>query len=290
MAAISEILKNVQNLRPLSRSAVHLLELVNEARHNLREVIDIVKVDGVLTTHVLRVANSAAYARSVEITTVDRAVPVLGEDMIASIALGVCAHHLFDDELSGYAAERGALWQHSLRCAIAAREISSYTGETINADLAFTAGIIHDLGKAVISRYLEGHTSEMTAGADAGVFSDYLEAEQQTLGTDHAAVGSALAAHWNLPACLIEMMRHHHLPSHAPEACRTLVYTVHLGDFVAMMGGVGTGSDTMGYKLDSGYSNYVKISRRELECLMLKTAEEYENNTVVKFGARELMP
>ena len=253
----------------------------------MRELVKIIEVDGVLTSHVLRVANSAAFARPVPVATIDRALPLLGERLVIGIALGVCAVQLYEDPLDGYASERGALWRHSLRCAIAAREIAPFCRTEVFPDLAFTAGIVHDLGKAVLSSYLESASAEITSSLDKGVFTDYLDAERETLGTDHAEVGAAVGSRWNLPPALIRVMQHHHLPSGADEAFRPLLYAVHLGDFAAMMAGIGTGADTMVYNIDQHYKDYVKISGKELERVMLRTGDEYERIVAATFDAQE---
>ncbi len=280
----AEILKKANNLRPLSQAASRLLEMVNNPQHNMKEVVKIVELDSVLTANVLRVANSAAFARSSSVFTIDRALNVLGEKMVVGIALGICAAQLFETPLAGYGSEAGELWRHCLRCAIAAREIAGFAKVEVSPDIAFTAGILHDLGKAVISSFLEGHTGELAAGADSGIFTDFVEAERETLGTDHAEVGGVLAAHWNLPDCLTQVMNHHHEPRHASQACRGLVYVVHLGDFVAMMMGSGTGADTMVYTIDELYRDYVKISRKELEKVLLRTGTEYEKTASIAFA------
>lgn len=285
MPVPSDILKSVKSLRPLSQSAARLLQIINNPNHNLKEVVRVVEVDSVLTANILRVVNSAAFSRRNEVTTVDRALPILGEKMVVGVALGICTSHLFNEALDGYASEEGELWRHSLRCAIAARDIAEYSKDRVSPDVAFTAGILHDLGKSVISTYLEGNTHDMAAGADRGQFADYIEAEQKTLGTDHAEVGGIVAKHWNLPPPLMEVMRCHHAPADAPPEHRALVYVVHLADFVAMMGGTGTGADTMVYRIDERYKEYVTISRKELAKVLLRTGDEYEKNVAITFSS-----
>ncbi len=287
MAVPKEILKSIRDTKPLSESAHSLMAMVADPDHSFQEFIRIVENDPILTGSVLRVVNSAAYALRSEVDTVRRAVTVAGENTVIGIALGMCADHLFNDPLDGYESERGALWRHSLRTAIASREISRFAEDHVNPGSAYTAGILHDIGKSVISAYLEGTARDNVRSADEGETEDYLEAERKVVGTDHGEVGGALAEMWQLPIPLREAVAYHHSPDDASAANRPLVYTVHLGDFVAMMGGTGTGSDTLLYQLNERYKDYIAINARELEELVFRVGLEFKKTVNALFVGEE---
>ena len=151
MSINSKILKDVGSIRPLSQSAVFLAALMDDPNYNISEVIRIIESDAALTASVLRVVNSAAFARPVSINSVRQAVPILGEKALLGMAFALCTAHLFADPLEGYGAEEGALWKHGLLTGIAAREITKYSKVPVNGETAFTAGVMHDLGKLVVS-------------------------------------------------------------------------------------------------------------------------------------------
>lgn len=270
------ILRTIQDLKPLSQSAFYLLRRVADPDHDFAQIVRIVENDAVLTARILRVVNSAALGLRTQVSSVSRAVPFLGDQTIVGIALELCAAHLYQDALDGYESERGALWQHSLRTAIAARELATFTTVGVSADEAYTAGILHDIGKAVISTYLAGHTRDLLRATDTGEVQDYLEAERRQLGTDHCEVGAELAARWNLPAPLCAAIRHHHNPSASAGEHLGLVYSVHLGDFLAMMAGAGTGTDTLAYSLDQCYQEHIPLTAMDLEAISLATDQEVE--------------
>ena len=260
----------------LSVSATRLLQIAAKADHDLQDVISLVKTDANLTARVLKIVNSAAFGLINHITSIDRAVSYLGERIIVSIALGDCAGKLFEKELSGYEADRGDLWKHDLRTAIAAREVVTQSGADISPELAFTAGLLHDIGKALISDYLLGTVPEAVELITAEDSLDYLTAEEKLVGFDHTQAGYELAKEWQLPEELAEAIRFHHEPANAKEEHRPLVYAVHLGDSIAMLGGFGTGSDSMRYKLDSNYTDYIRISPNTLSNIMLTVDMEFE--------------
>ena len=137
-------------------------------------------------------------------TSIARAVAYLGDKTILSIALLYCQSPLFHKPLEGYESEKGALWNHNLRTAIASREIARYGRETISPDIAFTGGILHDIGKALVSELLKDTSGEILSKMDAGCFMDYLAAEEKILGTNHCIVGAELARYWGLPDPLPE--------------------------------------------------------------------------------------
>jgi putative nucleotidyltransferase with HDIG domain len=265
----------VKSVPMLSASASRLLQLTSDPDHDMREVISLVKTDANLTARVLKVVNSAAFGLINEITSVDRAISYLGERIIVSIAIGDCAGKLFDKQLGGYEAAAGDLWKHDLRAAIAAREIVIHSNLATSAELAFTAGLLHDIGKSLISDYLQGSAPEAIELINSQDSLDYLEAERKIIGVDHTQSGFELAKAWNLPEELAEVILYHHQPANASEEFRPLVYAVHLGDNIAMMSGFGTGSDSMQYRLDPGYTNYVDISPETLDLVVLNVDIEF---------------
>ena len=91
-----EVIADLKRVPELPVSVSRLLAVINDERHGLHDIVTIVRHDAVLTARVLKVANSAAYALPVPVTTIDRAVPVLGESMIIGITLAesvAALHH-----------------------------------------------------------------------------------------------------------------------------------------------------------------------------------------------------
>jgi len=272
----AEVLAKVQEIPPLSTSASELVTLMGRADHDLQETVHIVECDAALTARVLRVVSSAGFALMEPTTSIARAVSYLGERMVLGIALDACMGSTLRRPLKGYEGKSGALWEHNLRTAIATREVARFAKEEIRSDIAFTGGILHDIGKAVLSEFLNGSAGDMISKIDAGDAMDYISAEHEMLGMDHSTVGYEIACLWNLASPLPEIIRFHHTPGKAEEETRVLVYAVHLGDIIAMMGGTGTGSDDMMYRLDGGVSDYMQISQRDFERIMLDVEMEFK--------------
>lgn len=262
--SIHPLHQEIQKISVLSPNATRLLEINSKPDHSLNDIIQLVKFDAALTAKTLRIVNSAAFNLLQPINSIDRAVSFLGERMIVGIVIAESAGEVFQKALPGYESYPGDLWRHDLFTAFASREVAKYAKQEVEKELAFTAGLLHDIGKFVISSHLVGTAEKAVKGIDSGEVADYINAEIQLSGYDHAELGYELALHWKLPEPIQEVIRFHHEPAKALECFKTLVYAVHLGDILAMMSGHATGSDALQYHLDGNYEEYYAISPVDL--------------------------
>ena len=276
MLSTAEIKKIVRKSTPLSPSAAQILRISGDQRHELRELVRIVECDTVLTAGILRVANSAAFRPKEPVTSLSMAIPFLGERVVVSVALDICAHGLYQAPLKGYESDKGDLWKHSLQTALAAREACRFARKPIDGGLAFTAGILHDIGKTVLSPLLSGAPSEFGKASAKGELLSYLEEERARLGTDHCEAGAVLAEHWKLPEFFRSAIKHHHEPSNAPPENAPLTFAVHVGDLAAMMNGYGTGADSMHYRMDQACDEYFSLDAERMSMLILAVNSEFE--------------
>lgn len=285
-ATKEEILKAIQDVPLLSPSASQLLQVTAREDHDIQDVIDIVKCDSALTARVLKIVNSVAYGLAHQVTTIDRAISYLGDRTIAGIALGDSASALFHKELEGYEGPKSELWNHDLRTAIAAREIARYATQPLNADIAFTAGILHAVGKAVLSDFLSNSANDVLIGIDSHEVGDYLAGERELVGIDHTEAGYELAKNWELPESLQMAIRYHHSPSEAPTEFQPLVYAVHLACIVAMMCG-SQASDSLQYHLDKNYTDFFDLTSEQIAFVMLEVNESFDTLNNAMTDAKE---
>ena len=285
---LKDIREKVKKIATLPTVATKLMSVVDDPRHSMSEVVNIIKNDAALTTRILRTANSAAFSRGKKFNTINRAVMHLGENMVSGIAIGTCASSLLSRPLEGYESEAGELWDHSLRTAIASRLLCNYVLRDIHVEQAFTSGLLHDIGKIVMSDLLEGTARKIIKITESAPETDYLDAERKLIGADHAEVGFVLAESWSLPSPIPDTIRFHHRPSEYGGDYKELVFIVHLGDIIAMMGGSGTGADSLSYKMDPGYERYLKIEKSDFAPLLLNIEEEFESIKQSLFNSSEV--
>jgi putative nucleotidyltransferase with HDIG domain len=270
-----DIYQAVKTFPALSAHAIQLIHLMSQTEYDIEEVVHIVRLDSGLTSHVLRVVNSPVYNLMKPVQSIERAIVILGEQIVVGIALRYIASHLFDKSLSGYESQKGELWRHDLRVALASQEISRFSNYEIASDLAFTSGLLHDIGKVVLSDFLNESSEYIVTKIQNGLFEDYVSAENALLGTNHSEIGYQMAKEWGLPGSLQMAIRYHHHPAKAPSPYNILVYIVHLGDILAMMEGWGTGSDTLQYTVDRRYTDFIPLTFDDLSDIMLRVEKEF---------------
>lgn len=275
MGIKDKIYRTINEVPIMSPSAIRLVHLIAEEDYEFDDVISFVRLDSGLTSNILRLINSPAFGLMKPVNSIDRAVIYLGTQTVVSLALVNLNSHFFEHELQGYHSEQGEFWHHELRTALATRELARMTDYGVGPDLAFTAGLLHDIGKIVISNFQVQENMDLLPELGKELLS-YLELENKHLGTDHCQVGAILAKQWRLPGSLETSIQYHHQPSMAPRTYKPLVYMVHIGDVLAMMAGLGTGIDTLQYTLDSGYIAYCPFSFDEIASIMINIEEDFQ--------------
>ncbi len=180
--------------------------------------------DQALAARVLRVANSSFYGLQNRVSTIQEAVVVLGFRAVRSMVLAIGMSGLLRaDRCPGFDAHSYQL--HGVGAAIAALELATMAG--VNRDLAFTAGLLHDIGKLALAANFPTEYGEVLAYRKShDCF--LVVAERDLLGIDHGEVGGLLAEAWHFPSPLREAVSGHHAP--ATETADSLANLVHLAD------------------------------------------------------------
>ena len=180
-----------------------------------------------LATRVLSLANSAYYGLQSEVTSVQRAVAVLGMAEIRALVLALGVSRMIDRSRLPAGFDLREYWTHQLSvaagCRLLARRLPGCDAET-----CYTAGLLHDLGKLLIAAYRPDDWAAMRQLARDENLMDS-EAEELLLGLDHGVVGARLLSFWDLPMALTEPINWHHAPHLAGEHERAAL-VVHVAD------------------------------------------------------------
>ncbi|RPH93193.1 HDOD domain-containing protein [candidate division KSB1 bacterium] len=211
---IAVVLRDVKNLPTLPDVAVKLLEMGESPTSSVRDLAQWIERDAALATRVLKLVNSSFFGVQHEVTSIRHALMILGMAHLRNLVLSSAVSNLFDRDGCVGSFNRKEFWRHCVATAGAARTIAARTN-IIDPETAFTAGLIHDVGKLVLDRYLHEDFVKViqTLDAKGGTMKD---AELETLGTTHAEIGRHLAVHWNLPEVLRVAVGFHHEPESAP--------------------------------------------------------------------------
>ncbi len=259
MQRVERVLERVTEL-PFSPVAAKILELARDERAGAREIARIVSQDQAFTARLLKIANSPYYGQSRTVTTVLQAVPILGVDTISSLALALFSFSSKSENDQGVLTLR-EIWEHSMGAAFWSRQIARRIGHAA-AEETFIAGLLHDMGKALLHRFFKHEFLEAVDAAEReGIYLQ--EAERRILDTDHAAAGAAVATRWHLPPVLIHAIKHHHdpfaLPSHIDDSIRKTVCIVHVADSLAESFSIGRGVECDPILIDDSVWDYLAI-------------------------------
>lgn len=243
---IEDLLQQIGELPPIPQAAQKALGLIRDPKSNMADIANVLSMDQVMTSLVLRWANSAYYGLTRPVSTVQQAITFLGQNVIQSLILAASVATLLDRPLPGYALERGDLWKHSLGVASGARlvMIKARMSPAI-AEEAYHAGLLCDIGKLAFEMFLRGVDTRVEDWQGHS----FIELEANYFGLDHASVGAEMASRWNLPESLQAAIRYHHTPSRAGSHIR-LASAVHIADAAMMMLGIGVGKDGLQYPCD----------------------------------------
>ncbi|MDP3070386.1 MAG: HDOD domain-containing protein [Opitutaceae bacterium] len=184
------------------------MEVLQDPMSDAESVQGVISRDPAISAKILRVANSAFFGFARRVGTIAEAVGVLGFVNVQGMILGLGAF----DSIRTDRLKLGGLWRHSVTTAAAARLLAERLGR--RPDEAFTAGILHDIGKLIFavqagSDYQRVIDLERVAGASS------LEAERTLLEFTHPEVGEMVAQRWNLPPRYVAAIAHHHAPAAA---------------------------------------------------------------------------
>ena len=224
------VLGSIHDLPPLNQVARHLIGMLGNDRTSALDLDHVIRNDQALTARVLKHANGSTYGKSRRIASLAEAVVLMGENQLAELVLGVSVVESMGQVLlPGY---EDVAWDHSVDCAAAARALARLDRK-VDPEVAFVAGLLHDIGLLVMARAAPVEMAHVLASAPE----DPLAAERRQLCLNHAQVGQRLLEMWNLPPVLAEAVRLHHAPHRKYAIINPLVNIVALADVLATIGG-----------------------------------------------------
>ena len=222
---------NISQIRDIPTLPVvltRILSTIQDRFSSAGDMEEIIRNDQALTAKLLAVANSAYYGFRHEITTVSRAVVAIGYQEVRNICLGLSlAGFLHPSNFSNQKLAQ-LLWLHSLAVSEATKTVIEQTGST-DRDIAFTAGLLHDIGKVILAAFFPDVVEGIIAQSKKGEVG-FEEAEKQ-YEARHVDIGEALAERWELPPVLVEVIGRHHQPS-PRHTFFHLTSAVHIADYV----------------------------------------------------------
>ena len=260
MSRRDEVMSKIPDIESMPAAAAEATKLLSDPESDMADIERVIEYDPGLTSNLLRMANSAYYGVPEPIGSVRNAIVRMGTYQIYQMIVSWGFSSLARQGVPGYRLTPGKLWEHSIGVAVGAEQISSDLSFQ-SADHAFTAGLLHDIGKIVLGTFVEEDIDSILQIVNQEKTS-FEVAERQVLGVDHAEVGAALLEHWDFPTDIVEACRWHHQPESLTDESPVLDL-VHVADSICLMGGIGVGIDEAHYQTSPKI-----VSRLNLEAAM----------------------
>ncbi|MEH0021186.1 MAG: HDOD domain-containing protein [Desulfobacter sp.] len=225
-----EIDQTITGLKPIPQTALKILRMFQEGRHGITDITDELSQDQVLSAQTLKLCNSALFAGTIRIDTLKDAVLLLGKDMLVKTVITAAVNTYYNQAgTSGYSLCKGGLFFHAVGVGSTAELLAEKTGKA-DPKQAYTAGLLHDIGKVVLDQYIADSAPLMFRNLGKNKDS-FIRSEKKILGITHCQAGSILAGNWQFSNALTQVVRHHHNPE-AADDCRDLVDVVYMADLL----------------------------------------------------------
>ena len=202
-----------KDIPPMPNVMVRALEVIKNPQTGIRELANIMSVDQSISTKTLSLVNSAYYGFHQQITSINKALVILGMMKAKNIIMSLALKQMMTAQGSR------ELWEHSTKCAIAS-EMLAEEYKVINPDDAFVIGFLHDVGKILLNAKNPIKYSKVRYIAQQNQ-TDLVEIEDSFFGTNHCVLGALVSKKWQLPVILTNCIRYHHnhVQSSLPVAC-----------------------------------------------------------------------
>lgn len=227
---LDDIFTTIGSLKPIPQTALKILRMFQSSKHDINEITQELSKDQVLSAQTLKLCNSALFAGLVKIDSLKDAVLLMGEQMLIKTIITAAVKDYFSQTgTSGYSLCKGGLFYHAIGVATLSEKIAA-DSEPALAKIAYTAGLLHDIGKVVLDQYVSD-SAPLFFRKLSQEKTDFKTSEKKVLGITHCEAGGVLAKQWNFSEALSKTIQFHHEPQKAGKH-QKLVNIVMLADSI----------------------------------------------------------
>lgn len=212
---IESLIEQGQDLCSLPEIYIRVSEMLDNPTATAPQIGETVQTDPAISSRILKMVNSAYYGLPNQVSSISKAIIILGRERLKQILIGSVLGSIFTS-INNDGFSMTTFWQHSIKTAIIARELALQGDDIDEQDAMFTAGLLHDIGRLIIADTLPDINIQIDELAERKRL-DRAEAESQILGFTHADLGAALMRKWGFPELLICCTGDHHRPEHTGE-------------------------------------------------------------------------
>ena len=205
-----DVQQAIETIRPIPQVALKVLRIIEEGTYDIEKVSAEVKKDQVISARTIQLCNSAMFTKRHDVVSLDHALVFLGQELFIKLVISAAVQSYYSQSGNGYSLCKGGLYHHAIGTAMIAEKIAGITEKALPG-VAYTAGLLHDIGKVVLDQYITG-AYPMLYREFQDRQAEIIDVETRVLGMDHTRVGEILANKWSLPAPLAKAIRYHHRP------------------------------------------------------------------------------
>ena len=268
----AKIVQSIKDLPPMPQVVIRIQNLLADLNSDTKQLAEMIESDQAIAAKVLKMANSAFYGMSGKISSVHQASLLLGYQTLGEIVTMAGAANLLAGKMPGYGYDSQDLWKHSVSVAFTCKLIAAIKNKDLIYE-AHTAGLIHDVGKIILDRYIMEQKDKIADYMDQEE-KTFLDAERYFFGFDHAEIASEICRSWKIPENITLSIGCHHQPSISNGD--ELSYMLHIADYVATMGGIGYDDDDILYEAEKGAMDFIGLTQEEIGGMIPKVIEAVE--------------
>ncbi len=261
-AYLESLLSRIADVPTLPTSVLRVMQMIEDPFCSSSDLAKVIQADPAMAAKVLKLANSSYYGFRQKIGNIPQAVTLLGFATLKNTLLAAVVFDMF--RIAGTGFDLNALWKHSVTTATAAKLIAKRVRYP-QSEKAFTAALLHDVGKIILARFLPQALSEIVDTVLGEQMAMY-DAEKKVLGLSHPALGAWILGRWGLPSPIVEAVEFHHHPTRA-QTSFDLAAIVYLANILAHRSGIGSGGDTMMREMDPMILEYFSLTEADMRDL-----------------------
>jgi len=242
----------IKTIPSLPTSVIKVLEICNNPHTSPADLNHVISLDPVLVGQVLKLINSAYYGLGHTVTSLARAIIMLGINTVKNLALSSSVMGQLSKKKGTDGLDMEGFWRHSLCVGVAAKMLAKKRG--IDQKLAeeyFTAGLLHDLGKIPINAVLAKEYMLTISDADRNRL-PLFQAEDSSLGLNHCITGGMITEAWKLEGAVGDVILHHHNCEEYSGKHKDVLFTVAAVNQFAVMSEIGFSGDRFPGALPAG--------------------------------------
>ena len=255
-------LAGIKEIPTLPEVMQDVISVLASSESSARDLAAILSKDQSLCSKILKIANSAFFAQSRRIIEIDDAVVLLGFDSVAQLMLATTVLKTSGPMHSNGGFDVYGFWEHSIATAMAGKAIARKIGVSLEEKVAYTAGLLHDIGKLVLLIHFgDEYASVLKKMESEDLF--LFQAELAVLGFTHCDVSEWVCSRWNFPEALIDLIVRHHndVCSNPQPNCRPCI--IRLADNICNRLQIG----------NSGNRRTFELNSEDYACLQLEVSD-----------------